>query len=408
MRSHKRDQAAVSVIVPKGGIRGNDGAQAGGLMGRESIASAVSCAIARCRAMLCLPSRLTGCRLGGLRVQRRLFATLHDSMCGVSFGVHRNHGLIASVPHYGLMPCGKPSGLLCPFVAVRQPARRLPPSWRLVGDFFKSNKGILAMMRTLSRNVSTAFPSIPEPIFLPVQSCHKRVEERPQVNTFTDVADSAEGLPCAIARCRAILSVLVRMNGRRRGNLPTSTRRTIAASRLARGVSFGGSSNHGVIASALLGALYPQFLTGSRAGGFRACRFRVRGISTPHGLPSPWKGSAVLQTVHGALAMMRTLSRNVSTAFPSIPEPIFLPVQSCHKRVEERPQVNTFTDVADSAEGLLQRAQAAYREAAFLPSAVARAELRARVSDYLAELIAFCREVESLPVGQNLKEARHG
>ena len=47
------------------------------------------------------------------------------------------------------------------------------------------------MMRTLSRNVSTAFPSTPEPTFLPVQSCHKRVEERPQVNTFTDVADSA-------------------------------------------------------------------------------------------------------------------------------------------------------------------------------------------------------------------------
>lgn len=223
-----------------------------------------------------------------------------------------------------------------------------------------------------------------------------------------NVKNSRASAPCAIARCRAILSVLVRMNGRRRGNLPTSTRRTIAASRLARGVSFGGSSNHGVIASALLGALYPQFLTGSRAGGFRACRFRVRGISTPHGLPSPWKGSAVLQTVHGALAMMRTLSRNVSTAFPSIPEPIFLPVQSCRKHVEERPQVNTFTDVADSAEGLLQRAQAAYRAAAFLPSAVARAELRARVSDYLAELIAFCREVESLPAGQNPMEARHG
>ena len=95
--------------------------------------------------------------------------------------------------------------------------------------------------------------------------------------------------------------------------------------------------------------------------------------------------------------MMRTLSRNVSTAFPSIPEPIFLPVQSRRKRVEERPQVNTFTDVADSAEGLLQRAQAAYRAVASLPSAVA-----------LAELIAFCREVESLPAGQNLKEARHG
>lgn len=255
MRSHKRDQAAVSVIVPKGGIRGNDGAQAGGLMGRESIASAVS---------------------------------------------------------------------------------------------------------------------------------------------------------CAIARCRAILSVLVRMNGRRRGNLLISNRRTIAASCFARGVSFGGSRIHGVIASAFVGALHPKFLTGSRAGGFRACRLRLRGISTPHGLPSPWKGRAVLQTAIGASAMMRTLSRNVSTAFPSIPEPTFLPVQSCHKRVEERPQVNTFTDVADSAEGLFQRAQVAYREAAFLPSAAARAELRARVSDYLAELIAFCREVESLPAGQNPMEARHG
>lgn len=255
MLRHEKDQAAVSVIVPKGGIRGNDGAQAGGLMGRESIASAVSCAIARCRAMLCAS---------------------------------------------------------------------------------------------------------------------------------------------------------VRKNGRRRGNLLYCVRRTIAGPRLMRGFSFGGSSNHGVIASALLGALYPQFLTGSRAGGLRACRLLTRGISTPHGLPSPWKGSAVLKPVLGASAMMRTLSRNVSTAFPSIPEPIFLPVQSCHKRVEERPQVNTFTDVADGAEGFLQRAQAAYRAAAFLPSAAARAELRARVSDCLAELIAFCREVESLPAGQNLKEAHHG
>lgn len=106
--------------------------------------------------------------------------------------------------------------------------------------------------------------------------------------------------------------------------------------------------------------------------------------------------------------MMRTLSRNVSTAFPSIPEPTFLPVQSCHKRVEERPQVNTFADVADGVEGIFQRAQVAYREATFLPSAAARSELRARVSDCLAELIAFCRGVESLPACQNLKEARHG
>ena len=223
-----------------------------------------------------------------------------------------------------------------------------------------------------------------------------------------NVKNSRASAPCAMGRWRAMLSVLVRKNGDGRGNPLVSNRRTIAASRLARGVSFGGSRIHGVIASAFMGALHPQFLMGSRAGGFRACRFRLRGISTPHGLPSPWKGRAVLQTAIGALAMMRTLSRNVSTAFPSIPEPIFLPVQSCRKHVEERPQVNTFTDVADGAEGLLQRVQVAYREAAFLPSAAARAELRARVSDYLAELIAFCREVESLPAGQNPMEARHG
>lgn len=249
MRSHEQVQAAVSVIVPKGDSRGNDGSQVGGLMGIESIASRSACAIAKCRAMLCLPSRLTGCRLGGLRYLRRLIATSRYAR-GFSFGVNRAHGLIAPVPYYGLTPCGKPSGLSLP-------------------------------------------------------------KER--------------------------------------------------------------SAN-------------------------------PRGVS--HLLGGWWVTSYSLSL--GILAMMRTLSRNVSTAFPSIPEPIFLPVQSRHKRAEERPQVNTFTDVADGAEGLLQRAQAAYREAAFLPSAVARAELRARVSDCLAELIAFCREVESLPAGQNLKEARHG
>lgn len=224
-----------------------------------------------------------------------------------------------------------------------------------------------------------------------------------------NVKNSRASAPCAMGRWRAMLSVLVRKNEGRGRSLLVSTRRTIATSRFARGVSFGGSRIHGVIASAFMGALHPQFLMGSRAGGFRARRFRVRGTSyTRTACPPRRKDGQFLQAVHGALAMMRTLSRNVSTAFPSIPEPTFLPVQSCHKRVEERPQVNTFTDVADSAEGLLQRAQAAYREAAFLPSAAARAELRARVSDYLAELIAFCREVESLPAGQNPMEARHG
>lgn len=224
-----------------------------------------------------------------------------------------------------------------------------------------------------------------------------------------NVKNSRASAPCAMGRWRAILSVLVRKNEGRGRSLLVSTRRTIATSRFARGVSFGGSRIHGVIASAFMGALHPQILTGGRGDGFRAYRFLEHGTSySPRPALPVGKGVQLLQVVLGASAMMRTLSRNVSTAFSSIPEPTFLPVQSCRKHVEERPQVNTFTDVADSAEGLLQRAQAAYREAAFLPSAVARAELRARVSDYLAELIAFCREVESLPVGQNLKEARHG
>lgn len=225
-----------------------------------------------------------------------------------------------------------------------------------------------------------------------------------------NVKNSRASAPCAIVRWRAILSVLVRKNEGRGRSLLVSTRRTIATSRFARGVSFGGNRIHGLNAPAfIMGALHPQILTGGRGDGFRAYRFLEHGTSySPRPALPVGKGVQLLQVVLGASAMMRTLSRNVSTAFPSTPEPIFLPVQSCHKRVEERPQVNTFADVADSAEGLFQRAQVAYREAAFLPSAAARAELRARVSDYLAELIAFCREVESLPAGQNPMEARHG
>ena len=225
-----------------------------------------------------------------------------------------------------------------------------------------------------------------------------------------NVKNSRASAPCAMGRWRAILSVLVRKNEGRGRSLLVCSRRIVATSRFARGVSFGGNRIHGLNAPAfIMGALHPQILTGGRGDGFRAYRFLEHGTSySPRPALTVGKGGQLLQVVLGASAMMRTLSRNVSTAFPSTPEPIFLPVQSCHKRVEERPQVNTFTDVADSAEGLLQRAQAAYRAVASLPSAVARAELRARVSDYLAELIAFCREVESLPAGQNLKEARHG
>ena len=199
------------------------------------------------------------------------------------------------------------------------------------------------------------------------------------------------------ARPCAKMIAPIRKNGRGRGNPLISNRRTIAGPRLMRGFSFDGSSNHGVIASAFMGALYPQFLTGSRAGGLRACRHLLRGISTPHGLPSPWKGRAVPNPATGISAMMRTLSRNVSTAFPSIPEPTFLPVQSCHKRVEERPQVNTFTDVADSAEGLLERCT---ERAAFIESAPAdcrhKQAARNALRGYLSDLLDLCADVQAI------------
>ena len=180
MRSYEQVQAAVSVIVPKGGIRGNNGSQSNGLSRGESIASRSACAIVRCRAMLCASVRKNGCRLGGLRFSRRITATLHDSMCGVSFCGFRNHGLIAPVPFYGLMPCGKPSGLSLPRERSANPrgVSHLLGGWW--GISYSLTRGIKAMMRTLSRNVSTAFPSTPEPTFLPVQSRRKHVEERPR------------------------------------------------------------------------------------------------------------------------------------------------------------------------------------------------------------------------------------
>lgn len=125
-----------------------------------------------------------------------------------------------------------------------------------------------------------------------------------------NVKNSRAQGPCAMGRWRAILSVLVRKNEGRGRSLLVSTRRTIATSRFARGVSFGGSRIHGVIASAFMGALHPQFLMGSRAGGFRARRFRVRGTSyTRTACPPRRKDGQFLQAVHGALAMMRTLRK---------------------------------------------------------------------------------------------------
>lgn len=178
----EKGQAVESIVIPKGGSRGNAGALVDGLNVKNSRASA-PCAIVRWRAMLCASVRKSGCRLGGLRFSRRLIATSRYAR-GFSFGVNRAHGLIAPVPYCGLMPCGKPSGLSFPRERSANPHGVSHPLGGRWGISYKLSLGILAMMRTLSRNVSTAFPSIPEPTFLPVQSCHKRVEERPQVNLY--------------------------------------------------------------------------------------------------------------------------------------------------------------------------------------------------------------------------------
>lgn len=208
-------QAAGSVIVPKGEIRGNESTQTGGLSRSESIASMAPCAIVRCRAMLCLPSRLTGGRLGGLQNQRRLIATSRSAR-GFSFGINRKHGLIAPVPYYGLMPCGKPSGLSLPLERSANPrgvSHLLGGRW---GISYKLTNGILAMMRTLSRNVSTAFPNTPEPAFLPVESLHKRSAGSQKADTLNDVADAVDAL---LERCAGALDAANLKNAARRNSL---------------------------------------------------------------------------------------------------------------------------------------------------------------------------------------------
>ena len=208
---------------------------------------------------------------------------------------------------------------------------------------------------------------------------------------------SAFSLICTSTDNCATIVRLASLSECRRGNLLIGTRRTIATlHRLMCGVSFGGSRIHGVITSAFLGALYPQFLTGSRAGGFRACRFLVRGISTPHGLPSPWKGRAVLQTVLGALAMMRTLSRGVSSEFPSSIEPIYRPVESRVKRERVCLSVNPLPSIATASETLLQRLSVAKVTTDRLPSTIRRARARVQLRKCLSELISLCTEVEAL------------
>ena len=138
----------------------------------------------------------------------------------------------------------------------------------------------------------------------------------------------------------------------RRGNLHGSKRRTVAAPSLFECVafSFGDSCRHGIIApSVFTGVFRPQILTGSRAGGFRACRLRLRGISTPHGLPSPWKGSAVLKVATGKSAMSYVTGSSVSTA----PLPAFLDPKRSYCAPIVPPPDRGFIGIADDIERII-------------------------------------------------------
>lgn len=206
--------------------------------------------------------------------------------------------------------------------------------------------------------------------------------------------------PCLIVLYRAILSALSRKAEGRGRSLLVSSRRIVATSRYARGFSFGVNRViHGIGAPAFfMGAAHPQILTGDRAGGNHARRFLERGTSyTRTVCPPGRKGVQLLQDVLGASVMMRTLTRGVSTISPSCPEPVYAPAESLHKQSSNLPEVETFSDIANGIEGLLQRTSAAYRDACRLPSASARRDLRAQISDYLSDLVTFCREIEALP-----------
>ena len=98
--------------------------------------------------------------------------------------------------------------------------------------------------------------------------------------------------------------------------------------------------------------------------------------------------------------MMRTLSRNVSTAFPSSPEPLFLPVESLHKRSADPQKSDTLNDVIDAVDALLGRcADAANR----VKNAALRNSLKAACLSYVDELADICRSVDNSVV-----EVRHG
>ena len=98
------------------------------------------------RGMMSVPGGFAGCRLGGLRYNRRITATPGMNARGVSFCGYRTHGVITSVPHYGLMPCGKSHDLSLPVERSANPHGVSLPLGGRRGTLDNPTTGALAMM----------------------------------------------------------------------------------------------------------------------------------------------------------------------------------------------------------------------------------------------------------------------
>lgn len=96
--------------------------------------------------MMSVPGGFAGCRLGGLRYNRRITATPGMSARGVSFCGFRTHGVIAPVPHYGQMPCGKSHDLSLPVERSANPHGVSLPLGGRRGTLDNPTTGALAMM----------------------------------------------------------------------------------------------------------------------------------------------------------------------------------------------------------------------------------------------------------------------
>lgn len=96
--------------------------------------------------MMSVPGGFAGCRLGGLHINWRNTATPGRIARGVSFCGFRTHGVITSVPHCGLMPCGKSHDLSLPVERSANPHGVSLPlgGWR--GTLDNPTTGALAMM----------------------------------------------------------------------------------------------------------------------------------------------------------------------------------------------------------------------------------------------------------------------